>query len=211
MSTHTVTATLHLPNNYKLPETGSTDIKVRNITDRATPFTHHVWGADRLPAESPWRFTFNIDSSVTEVGDTFAINVNMAHEGAALLLDIEHTFRWGGGDQEVNIDLSPVGYIAIKKAFMPRIGYPHDSKLIVKLIEKTTDGGPEVVLGEAVGLTADTRPVYLRYDPLVIKPGQRYALTGSFETLNRTLMTLGLKPNELVLMPEKVQTLSFGA
>lgn len=211
MITNTITTAFQFPQDYELPVEGGIEIKVRNITDRKSPITHSVWGSNRLPTESPWRFTFNIDPKQTEAGAMFAINVSINHQGVALLLDIEHTFRWGGGDQEVDIDLSPVGYIAIKKTFMPMIGYPVDSKLFVKLLEGTAEGVPEVVVSEAVGLTAAPRPFYLRYNPIMVKPGQRYKLKGSFETHGRKLLTLGLNPKELVLMPEQMQSPAFGS
>jgi hypothetical protein len=209
MSLYVITATFHLPDDYALPDTGGTEVKIRNITDRATPISHSVWGTPRLPTESPKRFTFNIDSDSTAVGDEFAINVNMTHEGTELLLDIEHTFRWGGDNEEVDIHLSPVGYISVHKTFMPRIAYPEDSKMTVKLIEKPADGGPEIVVTEGSILTAATQPFYLRYNPQTIKPAQRYRLTAVFEIHGGKYLTLGVHPRELVLMPEKKQ-MSFG-
>jgi hypothetical protein len=210
MSLYTITAKLHLPTDYNLPEACDINIKIVNTTTTSTPSTLGVWGTNQCPAEFPWSFTFNIDSDTTEVGDKYSMHVNMKHESTNLLLDIEHTFRWGGGNQEIDIHLSPVGYISVRKTFMPMIDFPVDSKLTVKLSEKAIDRESEIVANEGSTLTASTQPFYVRYNPQDIKPGQRYRLSGLFEIHNGKHLALGLHPRELVLLPEKIQGLPFG-
>ncbi|MNQ60432.1 hypothetical protein D3C85_747110 [compost metagenome] len=211
MTQHTLTTTLHFPPDYKLPEDCSIDINIRNITDSNSTYPHCTWGSNKLPSGLPMQFTFNIDSDQANVGERFSMDVRIAHQGTALLLDVEQRFSWKGGDHTVDIYLSPVGWIAIQKTWMPRIGYPEDSKLFVTLLEKTPDGSPGIVLSEGQHLTQDIQPFYLHYDPLLVKPGQRYALTGTFETHGQGRLSLGLSPKELVLLPAPLQAPVFGS
>ena len=207
MTQHTINALLHFPPDFELPEDCEISIRIQNITNRDAPRLHSKWGSNTLPSKRPINFSVIVDSDLVNIGSRFSIDVKIAHQGTALLLDLEQDFWWAGGDHDTDIHLSPVGYIAVEKFWMPRIGYPEDSKLFVKL---TTDDNREVVVSESVSLTKQITPFYLRYDPSVIKPGQLYALTGSFETYGQRQLSLGIKPAKLVLMPETVQAPAFG-
>lgn len=208
MTQHTINALLHLPADYELPEGCDINIKVQNVTDRDAPTLHSIQGSNKLSSARPINLAIVVDSDLVQIGSRFSVDVNIAHQGTALLLDITQVFTWAGGDHDTDIYLSPVGCIAAKISFMPRIAYPEDSKLYVKLIENTTT--PEIIVSETVGLTAQTTPVYLNYDPSMIKPGQHYALLGSFETYSRQQLSLGLRPAKLILKPEKLQLTDFG-
>jgi uncharacterized lipoprotein YbaY len=210
MTQHTINTHLHFPPDFELPESCEISIRVQNITNRDAPRLHCQWGSNQLSSTRPIIFPVVVDSQSNTFGSRFSINVKISHQGTALLLDLEQDFRWAGGDHDTDIHLSPVGYIAAQKHWMPKIDYPADSELILKLIEMKTDDQPEIVVSEAVGLTAQMTPTYLKYDPSVIKPGQLYTLTGTFETHSRHRMPLGLKPAKLILMPEPVRTPAFG-
>lgn len=208
MSQHIVNALLHFPPDFELPEDCEISIRVLNITNRDAPGLHTKWGSNKLSSNRPINFSVIVDSDLNDIGSRFSIDVKISHQGTALLLDMEQNFWWAGGDHDTDIHLSPVGYIAVEKSWMPRIGYPEDSKLFVKL---TTDDNPEVVVSEGVSLTNLTAPFYLRYNPTVIKPGLLYALSGSFETYGQRQLSLGIKPAKLVLMHEAVLQPAFGS
>jgi hypothetical protein len=211
MTQHTINALLHFPPDYEVPEGCSINIKIQNATDRTTPILQGIWGSNTLPSERPINFAVNVDSNLNAVGSRFVINVKISHQQTALLLDTEREFYWARGDHDADIHLSPVGYIAVEKTWMPRIGYPADSKLYVKLIEPVSDENFETLVCEGVGLT--TQPnFYLKYDPSMIKPGRLYTLSGSFETYGQRRLSLGLHPAKLILKPDDVvQVADFGA
>lgn len=210
MTQHAINTFLHFPPDFELPEACEISIRVQDITKRDAPRLHSRWGSNQLPSTRPISFPVMVDSELNNIGSRFSINVKISHQGAALLLDLEQNFWWAGGDHDTDIHLSPVGYIAVEKSWMPRIGYPADSKLFVKLIEMTTDDQAEIIISEGVGLTAQITPIYVKYDPSMIKPGQLYALTGSFESHGQHRLSLGLNPTKLILMPETVQPPVFG-
>jgi uncharacterized lipoprotein YbaY len=210
MTQHTINTLLHFPADFELPSGCDISIRVQNVTNRDAPKLHSQWGSNQLPSTLPIHFPVVIDSELNDIGSRFSIHVKISHDGIPVLLDLEQIFWWAGGDHNTDIHLSPVGYIAVEKSWMPRIGYPADSKLYVKLIEMTTEGQPELIISETVGLTAQMTPIYLKYDQSMIKPGQLYTLTGSFEGYGQHRMSLGLKPAKLILKPEIVQPPFFG-
>src|SRR5690349_14460243 len=170
MTQHTINVLLHFPPDYEVPEGCDINVRVQNVTDRTVPIPHGIWGSNILPSARPINFAVHVDSNLNAVGSRFVINVKIFHQNTALLLDIEREFHWAGGDHDADIHLSPVGYIAVEKTWMPRIGYPADSKLYIKLIEPVSDENSETLVCEGVGLTGQTN-FYLKYDPSMIKPG----------------------------------------
>ena len=210
MPQHTINTLLHFPPRFELLPGCEISIKVQDISDRNAPKLHSQWGSNHLSSTLPINFPVVIDSEVNEVGSRFSINVKISFLDSQLLLDLDQTFWWGGGDHDTDIYLSTVSHIAVFKSWMPQIGYPADSKLFVKLVELNDDGQPGAVIDEAVGLTAQTTPIYLKYNPFKIWPGQEYALIGSFEGYGQKVLALGLKPGKLILQPQIEQTPIFG-
>ncbi|WP_256678356.1 hypothetical protein [Pseudomonas sp. PB101] len=206
MTQHRINALLHFPPDYEVPEGCDINVKVQNITDRTVPILHGIWGSNTLPSARPINFDISVDSNLNAVGSRYVINVKISHQNTALLLDIDREFHWAGGDHDADIYLSPVGYIAVEKTWMPRIGYPADSKLYVKLIEPVSDENDEALVCEGVGLTGEPN-FYLKYDPSMIKPGRLYTLVGSFETYGPRQLSLGLHPAKLILKPNDVVNL----
>lgn len=114
MSLHTIKVSIHLPDGYQLPETGGTYISFK------TPHASlgGARGSNQMPSQIPWIASFTVDGDVATIGEEFSVTARI--DGASpLSLNIPHTFIWNGGDQEVEITLSPapVSTIAATEPF----------------------------------------------------------------------------------------------
>jgi hypothetical protein len=98
MSLHTIQASIHLPEDVQLPESGGTHITF------ATPHTSSGHGGNQIP-KMPWIVSFTINSDVATEGEEFSVTAQI-NAPRPLFLNTPHTFIWNGGDQNVDINLT---------------------------------------------------------------------------------------------------------
>ncbi|WP_434605506.1 hypothetical protein [Pseudomonas sp. R1-7] len=98
MSLHTITASIHPPDGYQLPESGGTHISL------TTPHSSSGSGSNQIP-KMPWIVTLTVDGEIATKGEEFSLKVQI-NGPTPVFLDTPHTFIWNGGDQEVDVNLT---------------------------------------------------------------------------------------------------------
>ncbi|MBO1539758.1 hypothetical protein [Pseudomonas sp. OA65] len=98
MSLHTIQATIHLPDDLQLPESGDCLITFK------TPHYSGGYRGIEIP-KMPWVFSFAINSDFDTEGAEILMTAQI-DAPRPLFLNTTHAFIWNGGDQEVDINLT---------------------------------------------------------------------------------------------------------
>jgi uncharacterized lipoprotein YbaY len=189
------TLAFHFPTNYVLPNKGSVEIRLQDLSDRDAPTTLFAWGSNQLPVQ-PWCMQFGVEAQTPPpFGFSHSVSVSIRQGDGSLLVNEEKLFRHTPG-QAQDINLSPSGHQYVEYLLRTRIARPADATWTAVLHESDDR---EAILGQATTRFSDDG-LYIDYDPALVIPGKKYSLSG---TENSSWSPKGLRvrlhPRDIVL------------
>ncbi|AXA55475.1 hypothetical protein ACNT2N_10270 [Pseudomonas thivervalensis] len=119
-----ITLTLQLPEGYRLPDAGRTEVSVRNTAGVQISASGGQGSnmAPKEPVNQPWQYRFQVDPETMPAGEQLLVKAQAYQDDTALFLDTEQAFTWDGGDQHVDIPLSLAPASLVETVQAPTFG-----------------------------------------------------------------------------------------
>ncbi|MCY1398808.1 hypothetical protein D3C76_755360 [compost metagenome] len=187
------TLAFHFPNGYVLPEKGSVEVSLQDLSDSSMPSTIAAWGSNKIP-QQPWRMQFRIaEHSHKPAGPNHSVSVSIRQDDGTLLVNDNKLLVISPG-KEQDVYLSPRGYLHVEYLIRTREGRPAGTTWTAKLHEADNR---EAVIGQAIARFEDNG-VYINYDRCLVVAGKKYSVSGT-ENSSRHEKRIRLRPRDVVL------------
>ncbi len=187
-----VTLTFSLPEDYLPPSGGEGETYISvHTANSSTPIKV---AQSREPVLRSGRWNFYFAHNYSDVSVKYLVTVNMTHNGAPLLIDLDYFVIVHRAPHRQTLHLSPIGRLYLQ-AQEPRAVQPeHAVTVVAHEHDDTAAQLTQIHISEKKVAEA----FYLEYDPDTVVPGKRYTLAA---TENEYHNSITVYPGSVVLKP----------
>ncbi|MHC8342411.1 hypothetical protein [Pseudomonas sp. RT6P73] len=184
-----VTLTFSLPEDFLPPRDGETYINVQ--TTNTSPPVNVAQSREPILRSGHWNFSFAHNYS--DVSVKYLVTINMTHNGAPLLIDLDYFVIVHRAPHRQTLHLSPIGRLYIQ-AQAPRSVEPDHAVTVAAHEHDDT----QALVTQIHISEKQAEAFYLEYDPDTVVPGKLYTLTA---TENEYRNSIAVYPRSVVLKP----------
>ena len=186
-----VTLTFSLPEDYLPPSGGEGETYISvHTANSSTPIKV---AQSREPVLRSGRWNFYFAHNYFDVSVKYLVTVNMTHNGAPLLIDLDYFVIVHRAPHRQTLHLSPIGRLYLQ-AQEPRAVQPeHAVTVVAHEHDDTAAQLTQIHISEKMA-----EAFYLEYDPDTVVPGKRYTLAA---TENEYHNSITVYPGSVVLKP----------
>lgn len=186
-----VTLTFSLPEDYLPPSGGEGETYISvHTANSSTPIKV---AQSREPVLRSGRWNFYFAHNYSDVSVKYLVTVNMTHNGAPLLIDLDYFVIVHRAPHRQTLHLSPIGRLYLQ-AQEPRAVQPeHAVTVVAHEHDDTAAQLTQIHISEKMA-----EAFYLEYDPDTVVPGKRYTLAA---TENEYHNSITVYPGSVVLKP----------
>ena len=186
-----VTLTFSLPEDYLPPSGGEGETYISvHTANSSTPIKV---AQSREPVLRSGRWNFYFAHNYSDVSVKYLVTVNMTHNGAPLLIDLDYFVIVHRAPHRQTLHLSPIGRLYLQ-AQEPRAVQPeHAVTVVAHEHDDTAAQLTQIHISEKMA-----EAFYLEYDPDTVVPGKRYTLAA---TENEYHNSITIYPGSVVLKP----------
>ena len=187
-----VTLTFSLPEDFIPPSGGEGETYISvHTANSSTPIKV---AQSREPVLRSGRWNFYFAHNYSDVSVKYLVTVNMTHNGAPLLIDLDYFVIVHRAPHRQTLHLSPIGRLYLQ-AQEPRAVQPeHAVTVVAHEHDDTAAQLTQIHISEKKVAEA----FYLEYDPDTVVPGKRYTLAA---TENEYHNSITVYPGSVVLKP----------
>ena len=186
-----VTLTFSLPEDFIPPSGGEGETYISvHTANSSTPIKV---AQSREPVLRSGRWNFYFAHNYSDVSVKYLVTVNMTHNGAPLLIDLDYFVIVHRAPHRQTLHLSPIGRLYLQ-AQEPRAVQPeHAVTVVAHEHDDTAAQLTQIHISEKMA-----EAFYLEYDPDTVVPGKRYTLAA---TENEYHNSITVYPGSVVLKP----------
>ena len=186
-----VTLTFSLPEDYLPPSGGEGETYISvHTANSSTPIKV---AQSREPVLRSGRWNFYFAHNYSDVSVKYLVTVNMTHNGAPLLIDLDYFVIVHRAPHRQTLHLSPIGRLYLQAQEPQAVQPEHAVTVVAHEHDNTAAQLTQIHISEKMA-----EAFYLEYDPDTVVPGKRYTLTA---TENEYRNSIAVSPGSVVLKP----------
>ena len=186
-----ITLTFSLPEDFLPPSDGEGETYISVQT--ANSSTPVKVAQSREPVLRSGRWNFSFAHNYSDVSVKYRVTVSMTHNGAPLLIDLDHFVIVHRAPHRQTLHLSPIGRLYIQAQEPQAVEPEHAVTIVAHEHDNAAVQLTQVHISEQMA-----EAFYLEYDPDTVVPGKRYTLTA---TENEYRNSIEVYPHSVVLKP----------